>query len=135
MSTVIAVAIGGGIALILAISAYLYYFRIWFRAFTASVPVSIMRLISMSSRRANPYAIVGAYVDAAKAGLDISLDELEKHYSDSGDVLQVVKALAAAKEAKVNFSFDEARAIDLQGNDVLEAVRNLALRDPTLAQS
>ena len=122
----IAVAVGGVIAITVGISAYLYYFRLWFQAFTASVPVSILRLISMSSRRASPYVIVGAYVDAAKAGLDISLDDLEAHYIDSGDVIQVVNALVAAKEAGVSFSFDEAREIDRQGKDILEVVQNLA---------
>lgn len=122
----IAVAIGGGIALTIAISAYLYYFRLWFRASIGSVPVSLSRLVSMTSRRANPYVIVGAHIDAAKAGLDISLDDLEKHFFDTGNVVRVVQALSAAKESGVSLSFDEARALDLRGEDVLEVVQNRA---------
>lgn len=125
-AVLVAVAIGGGIALTIGIATYLYYFRLWFRASIASVPVSLVRLVSMTSRRANPYVIVGAHIEAAKAGLDISLDDLEKHFFDTGNVVRVVKALAAAKQSGVSLSFDEARSIDLQGEDVLEVVQNRA---------
>lgn len=69
----------------------------------------------------------GHRITAAKAGLDISTDELEAHFLAGGDIVDCVLALIAAEKAGIPLSYDRACAIDLAvkgtSKTVLEAVR------------
>ena len=67
--------------------------------------------------------IVDAYIAAKKAGLDLSIDELESHVLAKGDVIKVVNALISAHSANIVLEPATARAIDLAGRDVLNAVK------------
>lgn len=75
-----------------------------------------------------PYPlVVDTRITAAKAGLDISTDELEAHFLAGGDIVDCVLALIAAEKAGIPLSYDRACAIDLAvkgtSKTVLEAVR------------
>lgn len=71
--------------------------------------------------------MVDTRITAAKAGLDISTDELEAHFLAGGDIVDCVLALIAAEKAGIPLSYDRACAIDLAvkgtSKTVLEAVR------------
>ena len=71
--------------------------------------------------------VVDTRITAAKAGLDISTDELEAHFLAGGDIVDCVLALIAAEKAGIPLSYDRACAIDLAvkgtSKTVLEAVR------------
>lgn len=67
--------------------------------------------------------IVTARISAVKAGLSVSVDELEAHYLAGGDVARVVNALISADKANIPLPFKRAAAIDLAGRDVLETVK------------
>ena len=99
------------------------FFRLWLQALMSDARVSIINLIAMRLRKVNPGVIVDARIRAAKAGIDISSDQLEAHYLARGDVLRVTMSLIAANKANINLAFEKAAAIDLAGRDVFDAVR------------
>jgi uncharacterized protein YqfA (UPF0365 family) len=96
---------------------------LWVSALSAGVKVSIFSLIGMRLRRVSPSRIINPLIKIRKAGLDISLDQLESHYLSGGKVDNVVNALIAAQRADLELTFERAAAIDLAGRDVFEAVR------------
>jgi uncharacterized protein YqfA (UPF0365 family) len=55
--------------------------------------------------------------------LDVSINQLEKHFLAGGNIERVVKALISAQQAGISLTFDQTCAIDLAGRDVLEAVQ------------
>ena len=62
-------------------------------------------------------------IKARKAGLELSVNQLEAHYLAGGHVDNVVNALIASERAGISLPFEKAAAIDLAGRDVLDAVR------------
>ncbi|MBF7082613.1 flotillin-like protein FloA [Desulfallas sp. Bu1-1] len=96
---------------------------LWISALAAGVRVGIFTLIGMRLRRVPPARIVNPLIKADKAGLDISVNQLEAHYLAGGNVDRVVDALIASARANINLPFERAAAIDLAGRDVLEAVQ------------
>ncbi len=96
---------------------------LWISALAAGVRVGIVTLIGMRLRRVPPANIVNPLVKAYKAGLDITVDQLEAHYLAGGNVDRVVDALIASERANINLPFERAAAIDLAGRNVLEAVQ------------
>ena len=99
-------------------------FRLWFRAFVSSAHISMVKLIGMKLRKVDCQLITLNYITARKAGLKISVDELETHFMAGGNVENVVKALVAAFSANIDLTAQKAKAIDLAGRDVYEAVKN-----------
>ena len=97
--------------------------RIWFRALVSGVKVPMARLIGMKWRGVKVATIVDAYISASKAGLNVTIDELETHVLAKGDAIKVVNALISAHSANIKLEPETARAIDLAGRDVLNAVK------------
>jgi len=93
-------------------------------ALTSNAYVSIGTLIGMRLRRVPPGPIVTARISAVKAGIPLSIEQLESHYLAGGNVVNVVNALISADKAGIQLTFEKAAAIDLAGRDVLEAVKN-----------
>ena len=126
MSTgwIVGLSVAGGILLILMILMFVYVpLRLWFRAFVSGAHVSMMKLIGMKLRKVDVKTIVLTYITAKKAGLTITVDELETHVMAGGDIERVVKALISSKSASLDLSAQTAKAIDLAGRDVYQAVR------------
>jgi uncharacterized protein YqfA (UPF0365 family) len=96
---------------------------LWITAYFSGVKIKISNLIGMKLRRVVPSRIVNPMIKATKAGLSISVDELEAHYLAGGNVNTLVDALIAAQRADIPLEFERAAAIDLAGRDVLEAVQ------------
>ncbi len=96
---------------------------LWISALAAGVRVSIITLIGMRFRRVPPARIVEPLIKSIKAGLDISVNQLEAHYLAGGNVDRVVNALIAAERAAIPLVFERAAAIDLAGRDVFQAVQ------------
>ena len=99
-------------------------FRLWFRALVSSAHISMIKLIGMKLRKVDCQLITLNYITARKAGLKITVEELETHFMAGGNVEKVVKALVAAFSASIDLSVQKAKAIDLAGRDVYEAVKN-----------
>ena len=111
-------------AVILA-SVFLHFVPIglWISALAADVHVGIFTLVGMRMRRVPPSKIVMPLIKANKAGLGVTVNQLEAHYLAGGNVDKVVDALIASQRAEIMLPFERAAAIDLAGRDVLEAVQ------------
>jgi uncharacterized protein YqfA (UPF0365 family) len=102
---------------------YLIPVRLWIAAWSSGAYVGLVTLIGMRLRRVPPGTVVTARISAVKAGLQISIDELEAHFLAGGNVERLVQALISADKANIQMPFKRAAAIDLAGRDVLEAVK------------
>ncbi|MBV7273590.1 flotillin-like protein FloA [Clostridium sp. PL3] len=122
-NAILVVIILGGIATFLALFLTFVPVGLWISALAANVRVNIFNLVGMRLRRVPPKKILFPLIKATKAGLEISVNELEAHYLAGGNVDQVVDALIAAHRADFQLPFERAAAIDLAGRDVLEAVK------------
>ena len=96
---------------------------VWFRCLVSGTYIGLIRLIGMKLRKVNVNMVVDAYINGKKAGLDLTVNDLETHAMAGGNVNSVVAALISAYSAKINLSMDVAKAIDLAGRDVLKAVK------------
>ncbi|MFA7673971.1 MAG: flotillin-like protein FloA [Clostridia bacterium] len=107
----------------LAILLSLIPIPLWISAVASGVKVSLMSLIGMKFRRVEPAKIVNPLIKSIKAGLNVTINQLETHHLAGGNVNKVADALIAAQKAGIVLSFEVAAAIDLAGRDVLEAVK------------
>jgi uncharacterized protein YqfA (UPF0365 family) len=107
----------------LALVLYLVPIPLWIAAWASGAYVGLFTLIGMRLRRVPPGTVVTARISAAKAGLEISINDLEAHYLAGGNVVRVVNALISADKANILMPFKRAAAIDLAGRDVFEAVK------------
>lgn len=102
---------------------YLVPLPLWIAAWASGAYVGIFTLIAMRLRRVPPGMIINARISAVKAGLEISVNDLEAHFLAGGNVVRVVNAMISADKANISLPFKRAAAIDLAGRDVLEAVQ------------
>lgn len=124
--TMVGLVIVGVITLVLAIWGG-NFFLVFIRAWSSGAYVGPMELVFLRLRGISPGPIIDARITAVKAGLPLTLDELQVHYLSGGNVDMVVHALIAAQKARIHLDFDRACAIDLAtkgtGKTVIEAVR------------
>jgi Uncharacterized protein conserved in bacteria len=103
------------------------FFNTWLKAMLAGAHVNMVTLLAMRLRGVPYGMIVEARITAVKAGLNLSIDDLEKHYLADGALIQTIQALIAANKARMNMNWEDATRIDLAtkgtGKTVLEAVR------------
>ena len=109
--------------ILLILFLYLVPVGLWFQALVSGVHTSLIQLMFMRFRKVPPSVIVNNMINATKAGLKLSQNELEAHYLAGGNVGNVVQALISANKANMNLDFRTATAIDLAGRDVLKAVQ------------
>jgi uncharacterized protein YqfA (UPF0365 family) len=107
----------------LVLVLYFVPLPLWIAAWSSGAYVGLPTLIGMRLRRVPPAVVVNARISAVKAGLDISVNDLEAHFLAGGNVVRVVNALISADKANIPMTFKRAAAIDLAGRDVLEAVK------------
>lgn len=99
-------------------------FNLYISAMAAGVSgVTILSLIGMRLKRVPQDRVVLPLIAAVKAGVPVSVNQLETHYMAGGNVDRVVNALISAHRAQIPLSFEKAAAIDLAGRNVLEAVQ------------
>lgn len=119
----------GSLGLLLLVLLFLFGFLyiiplpLWIAAWASNAYVGLFTLIGMRLRRVPPGTVITARISGAKAGLELSIDDLEAHFLAGGDVVRVVTAMISADKANIPMSFKRAAAIDLAGRDVLEAVK------------
>src|SRR5271154_361893 len=113
------------LAIIVGVSMFLYYFPLglWIRTIAAGVPLSIGALIRMRLIGIQPGVIVTNLVRARKAGLNLTVDQLQSHVLSGGNVENVTLAMIAAQRAQIPLEWQRAAAIDLAGRNVLEALQ------------
>ena len=110
----------------LVLIVFLQFFPIglWITALASGVPgVTPFVLIGMKLRKVPQDKIVLPLIAGVKAGLDLSVNQLETHFMARGNVETVVMAMISAQRAKIDLTFEQASAIDLAGRNPLEAVQ------------
>lgn len=112
------------IILIVVIICAIVPVNVWTKSLLSNAYIPASKLVGMKLRNVNVDLIVGCYINAKKAGVNISIQDLETHYMAGGNVERVVDALIVAQGAKINLSVANAKAIDLANRDILLAVQN-----------
>ena len=112
-------------AVFLGIVLFLYYFPLglWIRTIAAGVPLSIGSLIRMRIIGVPAGLIVENLVRARKAGLNLTVDQLQSHVLAGGNIQKVTLAMIAAQRAQIPLDWQRAAAIDLAGRNVVEALQ------------
>ncbi len=112
------------VAALLLLWLFFYFVPVglWISALAAGVPVGPMTLIGMRLRKVNPHQVIVPMIAAWKAGLSLSIMDLEAHYLAGGNVERLARALISADKANIELVFQRAAAIDLAGRDVYDAV-------------
>ncbi|HET9097838.1 MAG TPA: flotillin-like protein FloA [Candidatus Baltobacteraceae bacterium] len=110
---------------IIALFIFLYYIPVglWIQTVAAGVPLSIGSLVRMRIIKIPPSLIVNNLVRARKAGLPLTVEQMQSHYLAGGNVENVVLAMIAAQRAQIPLEWQRAAAIDLAGRNVLEALQ------------
>ena len=116
-----------GILIVVVVAIFLLLYLVpiplWIAAWASGAYVGLFTLVGMRLRRIPPNTVITARISAVKAGLDLSVNDLEAHYLAGGNVVRVVNALISADKANIPLPFKRAAAIDLAGRNVLEAVQ------------
>ena len=97
---------------------------VYIRALFSHAHISATKLIGMRLRHVDINKIVDNYINAKKAGVKLTVDDLESHYMAGGNIDKVVDALIAAHGANIPLTVSNARAIDLANRDIVQAVQN-----------
>ena len=110
---------------LVALAIFLHFvpMGLWISSLASGVHVSIGSLVGMRIRRIQPQRLVYPLIKANKAGLNLTISQLETHYLAGGNVDRVINALIAAQRANIEMAFEKACAIDLAGRDVFQAVQ------------
>lgn len=114
------------IALVCAIVVF-SFLNTWLKAMLAGAPVSMLTLVAMRLRGVPYGMIIDSRIMAVKAGLDLTVNQLEEHYLAEGHLIPTIQALIASDKAGMDLSWKQACAIDLAtkgtAKTVGEAVR------------
>lgn len=97
---------------------------VWIKAMVSGAYIPARKLVGMKLRNVDVGLIVNNYINAIKAGVKVSITDLETHFMAGGNVERVVDALIMAHGAKINLTIENAKAIDLANRDILQAVQN-----------
>ena len=91
------------VAIIVLVILFFTFFPVglWISASASGVHISIFTMVGMRLRRINPSRIVLPMIKATKAGIKVSMNELEAHLLAGGSVDRVVDALIAAQSAQI----------------------------------
>ena len=118
--------IGVIVASIVVLFLFFYFVPVglWVTALFSGVRVGIGQLIGMRLRKIPPSIVVNNLIKATKAGLQISVTEIETHYLAKGNINLVIDALISAMKANIDLDFKLATAIDLAGRNVYQAVHD-----------
>ena len=122
-STTILLIVLGVLVLVFTVFFVVVPVKVWFRCFVSGTYVGMGKLVGMRFRKINVPMVIDSYINARKAGLNLSIDELENHCLAGGNINNVVQALIAAHSAQINLTPETAKTIDLAGRDVLKAVK------------
>lgn len=111
---------------VIAIITFCAIFNVllWFRALISGAHVSLGELISITVKKLDAKSIVNYYIKAKKAGVNISINQIENHIQAHGNIERVIDALVASYNAGINLKLETAIAVDLSGRDISEAVKH-----------
>lgn len=114
------------IVVIVAITFYsVFNISLWFRALISGAHVTIAELISITVKKLDARSVVNNYIKAKKAGVNITIAQIENHLQAHGNIECVINALIAASSANLkDLDLKTAIAVDLSGRDINDAVKH-----------
>ena len=86
--------------------------------------VSLGELITITIKKLDTKSIVNYYIKAKKAGVNITINQIENHIQAHGNIECVIDALIAAYNAGIDLKLETAIAVDLSGSDINDAVKH-----------
>lgn len=101
---------------------YLYFFRLLFKSHAAQCPIPLQTIFGLFFRRVSPQMIINSYIDLHKAGLEVSVEELEARFKEGINVRLVARAVASAQRDGHTVDFAGACEMDLAGKDVMKEI-------------
>ena len=84
------------------VALYIYYGRLIMRSKVVGAPVGFKQMVQMTLSGLDAQSLVIAYLDAHKAGVHVTLEELETIVRKKGDPRAAVKKLIATKGSEIN---------------------------------
>lgn len=114
------------VVVIVLITFYSFFnISLWIRALISGAHVSIAELISITVKKLDARSIVNNYIKAKKAGVNITIAQIENHLQAHGNIELVINALIAASSANLkDLDLKTAIAVDLSGRNINEAVKH-----------
>ncbi|MBS7401276.1 MAG: flotillin-like FloA family protein [Eubacteriales bacterium] len=115
------------LVLIIAFLTFCSFFNmvLWIRALISGAHISVGELISMTVKKLDARSIVNIYIKARKAGVNITIAQIENHLQAHGNIESVINALIAAQSANLEeLDLKTAIAVDLSGRDINDAVKH-----------
>ena len=97
---------------------------LWFRALMSGAYISLGEMISITVKKLDARSIVNNFIKAKKAGVKISINQIENHIQAHGNIECVIDALIAAYNAGIDLKLETAIAVDLAGRDINDAVKH-----------
>ena len=98
IGAIVAIVVAMGFLLI-GFALFITTFRPWFRSFLYGNPVSATDIVAMRLRGNPPMLLVNAYITLQRAGIPVTIKDVENAYIDarsriatSDDLVQVVKS-------------------------------------------
>ena len=113
----------GVFVLFVAIFLGMVPMKVYIRTLVSGCHISMAKLIGMRLRKLDCKLIIENFILAQKAGLNITISDLETHFMAGGHIDKLVDAMIAAHSAKLDLTLEQAIAIDLADRDVVEAVQ------------
>ena len=118
----------GGIAvaaiiLLIVFLMFWSFISLYIQAYVSGARVGFLDLLGMWLRKINPNLLVAARIQATRAGLRITQQEMESHVLAGGNLMRVITAMIAASKANIELNWNTATAIDLAGRDILDAIQ------------
>ncbi len=112
------------VGIVLLFFVWLIPVRLWVAALASGVLIGPLAFVAMRIRSVSPRAIMPPLITCRKAGLDVSVSDIQRHHLAGGNVNNVIRGYISANRAKIPLTFSQAREIDLAGRNVSEAVAN-----------
>ncbi|MFO7820626.1 MAG: flotillin-like FloA family protein [Lentisphaeria bacterium] len=122
MNALLVLAIIVAAILLTVIAVAVTYFNLWLQAKASGIQVSILEMAMMRLRRISSRQVVKSLITMNKAGLDVSLDDVESHILAGGSLAAVSGAAIRVQKADLDMDFRQLAAIDLAGRDVVDAI-------------
>lgn len=98
---------------------------LYIQALLSNAKVGLLELVGMRLRKTNPRDVVFSRIRLNKAGILISVANIEAHIHAGGRIHDVLSAFIAAHRAGIYLDWETACSIDLGGDDVIHAVTTL----------
>jgi uncharacterized protein YqfA (UPF0365 family) len=114
----IALLIIAGLIFLIMLAIIGQYLALWFQTVLTGCPIPFLDLILMRYMKVDPRVIAVNYINARKAGLDVTIEDLKTHFLAGGRVTNTVRGLIIAKNADIELDWTEATKLDLAGHDL-----------------